>query len=113
MAELLPILKGTLDVLVLRALAWGKMHSFEIMTWLEEESDASLDLDDHALYQALYRMEGRGLISAIWAATENNRRARYYSLTDEGRAHLRAETKKWMRYADVVTGILTRPIGSR
>ena len=113
MTDPLPIVKGTLDALVLRALSWGAMHSFEIMSWLEERSDGSLDVDDHALYQALHRMEGRGLIGAEWGATANNRRARYYSVTDQGRAHLRAETKKWVRYADVVTDILTGPQGSR
>lgn len=108
MPEPLPIIKGTLDVLVLRALSWGEMHGFEIMSWLEDRSDKSLDLDDHALYQALHRMEARGLIAAEWGETENNRRARYYSVTDQGKAYLRAETKKWVRYSELVTDILTR-----
>ena len=103
----LPIVKGTLDLLVLRALAWAPMHSFEILAWLEERSGASLELDDSALYQALYRLEGRGYISAEWGITENNRRARYYKRTAAGRAHLRAETAKWLRYAETVSGILT------
>ena len=103
----LPLVKGTLDVLVLRALAWGPMHGFEITTWLEERSGGTLDVDDSALYQALHRMEERGLITAEWGVTENNRRARYYNVTTAGRAHLRAETARWLRYSQMVSGILT------
>ena len=109
-ADALPVIKGTLDLLVLRALSAGEMHGFEIMTWLEERTDRGFDLDDHALYQALHRMEGRSLIAAEWGGTENNRRARYYSVTGAGRAHLRAETKRWVRSASLVTGILTGPL---
>lgn len=105
----LPVLKGTLDLLVLKALAWGPMHGFEVAAWLEERSDAALALDDSALYQALYRMEGKGLIAAEWGVTGNNRRARYYRLSAEGRAHLRAETSAWMRYAETVSRILGEP----
>ena len=107
MAEPLPIVRGTLDLLVLRALAWTPMHSFEILSWLESQSGRTLELDDSALYQALSRLEGRGLISAEWGVTENNRRARYYKPTSAGRAHLRSETAKWLRYAETVSGILT------
>ena len=106
----LPVLKGTLDILVLRALAWGTMHGFEVAAWLEQRSDASLVLDDSALYQALYRLEGRGHVAAEWGMTGNNRRARYYRLTPSGRAHLAAETSAWLRYAGTVTRILTDPL---
>jgi PadR family transcriptional regulator PadR len=103
----LPVLKGTLDLLVLRALSWAPMHGFEIVNWLERAANASLDIEDSALYQAVYRLEERGLLQAEWGVTENNRRARYYKLTPAGRAHLRAETKNWVQYAGTVTGILT------
>ena len=103
----LPVLKGTLDLLVLRALSWTPMHGFEIVTWLERAASGSLDIDDSALYQAVYRLEERGLLEADWGVTENNRRARYYKLTPAGRAHLRAETRNWVQYADMVTEILT------
>ena len=103
----LPVLKGTLDLLVLRALSWGPMHGFEIVSWLERAARGSLEFDDSALYQAVYRLEGKGLLQAEWGVTENNRRARYYKLSPAGRAHLRAETKNWVQYADTVTGILT------
>ena len=103
----LSIVRGTLDLLVLRALRWGPMHGFGITVWLEERSTQMLELDDSALYQALNRMEAKGLIESEWGVTENNRRARYYSLRPAGRAHLEAETAKWVRYADLVTDILT------
>jgi PadR family transcriptional regulator, regulatory protein PadR len=106
-AEPLPVIKGTLDLLVLRALAWAPMHGFEITAWLEARSSGRLEVDDSALYQALYRMEQRGLIGAEWGVTENNRRARYYRVTATGRAHLRAETERWLQYSETVTEILT------
>jgi transcriptional regulator len=105
----LTVVKGTLDVLVLKALAWGPMHGFEVAAWLEARSGGALALDDSGLYQALYRLEGRGLITAEWGLTENNRRARYYRVTRAGRAHLTRETATWVRYAETVTGILTSP----
>ncbi len=100
------ILRGTLDVLVLKALAWQPMHGFGIACWLEERSGGVLGIEDSALYQALQRLEGRGLLDAEWERTENNRRARYYRLTTAGRAQLRAETTTWLRYAGAVTQIL-------
>ena len=103
----LPVLKGTLDLLVLRALSWTPMHGFEIVTWLERAGNGSLDLEDSALYQAVYRLEERGYLEAEWGVTENNRRARYYKITSAGRAYLRAETKNWMQYANTVTSILS------
>jgi transcriptional regulator len=105
--ESLAVVKGTLDVLVLKALSWAPMHGFEITAWLESQSRGRLDVDDSALYQALYRMEQRGLVDAEWGVTENNRRARYYRVTAPGRAHLRAETARWLEYSETVTGILT------
>jgi transcriptional regulator len=107
MADSIPLVKGTLDVLVLKALAWTPMHGFEITTWLESQSGGALDVRDSALYQALHRMEERDLIAAEWGVTENNQRARYYQRTRAGRAHLAAETAQWVRYAETVTGILT------
>jgi transcriptional regulator len=107
MAQTLPLVKGTLDVLVLKALTWCPMHGFEITSWLESKSGGALGIQDSALYQALHRLEARGLTIAEWGVTENNQRARYYRLTDSGQAHLTAETAQWVRYAKTVTGILT------
>ena len=107
MPPTLPLVKGTLDVLVLKTLSWGPMHGFEIISWLEQRSSGSLEVEDSALYQALHRMEERGLVAAEWGKTDNNRKARYYSVTPAGVAYLKAETKQWARYAETVTDILT------
>jgi transcriptional regulator len=106
MPDQLSLIKGTLDILVLKTLSWGAMHGFEITTWLEDRSGGTLDVEDSALYQALHRLEERGLIAAEWGMTENNRRARYYTLTRAGRTYLRAETSRWIRYSETVTDIL-------
>ena len=108
--DTLPLLKGTLDLLVLKTLSWGPMHGFGISSWLETQSDGALGVDDSALYQALNRLEGRTLVAAEWGTTANNRRARYYRLTPAGQAHLAAETTRWVRYAETVTDILTGPV---
>lgn len=100
------LLKGTVDVLVLKTLSWGPMHAFEITTWLEERSDGRLTVDDAALMQALHRMEARGLLAADWGVTENGRRARYYRLTRAGRAHLAAETARLTDYVDALRAVL-------
>src|SRR5579884_2412127 len=107
----LPVIKGTLDVLVLRALSWSPMHGFEIVTWLERAARGRLEVEDSALYQAVYRLEERGFLAAEWGVTENNRRARYYTITATGRAHLRAETRNWLQYAETITAVLTAPRG--
>ena len=112
MADALPLVKGTLDALVLKALSWMPMHGFEITSWLETRSGGALGVQDSALYQALHRLEARGLAAAEWGVTANNQRARYYGLTDAGRAHLASETAQWVRYAATVTGILTAPPGA-
>ena len=100
------LLRGTLDVLVLKALSWTPLHAFEIIKWLEERSAGRLLIEDAALLQAFHRMEERGLIGAEWGVTVNGRRARYYRLTPAGRGHLRAETKKLAEDVDVLTTIL-------
>lgn len=105
--DALPVVKGTLDILVLKALSWTPMHGFEIVTWLESRSGGGLGLDDSALYQALYRMEQRGLVAADWGVTDNNRRARYYRVTARGRRYLEDEAARWTRYAELVADILT------
>ena len=107
MTDSLPIVKGTLDILVLKALSWTPMHGFEITQWVETRSGGALDVRDSALYQALHRLEERELVAAEWGVTENNQRARYYKLTKAGRTKLAAETAQWVRYASTVTDILT------
>ena len=104
--DTLPLLKGTLDLLILKALSWGPEHGYGIATWLESRTDGELGVEESALYQALHRLEGRDLLEGEWGLSENNRRARYYRLTRQGEAHLRAETRTWLRYTESVTSIL-------
>ena len=106
MAPTLPLLKGTLDLLILKALSSAPAHGYGLATWLERHSGGDLVAEDSALYQALHRMEGRGLVTAEWGVTENNRKARYYSLTSRGRHHLESEAETWRRYAESVSSIL-------
>ena len=103
----LSILRGTLDVLVLRAVSWQPLHGFEISLWLDERSGGQLDVDDSALYQSLHRLEARELITGEWGLSDNNRRARYYQLTEAGRAFLSAESAKMVSYAETITKLLT------
>jgi PadR family transcriptional regulator, regulatory protein PadR len=101
------LLKGTLDVLVLKALSWGPMHGFEITRWIEDSSRGEFPIEAAALLQALHRLEERRLLSAAWGVTENNRRARYYSVTVAGRAHLRAETESLRHSVAALSAILS------
>ena len=101
------LLKGTLDVLVLKTLSWGPMHGFEITSWLEERSGGRIDVTDAALLQALHRLEERALLTAEWGVTKNGRRARYYRLTTAGRTTLRAESAALADDVDALTAILT------
>lgn len=107
------LIKGTLDVLVLKTLSWGPMHGFEITSWLETNSGGRLDVTDAALLQALHRLEERKLLSAAWGETRNGRQARYYKLTQPGRAHLRAESESLMEQFDTLSAILTMTAASR
>lgn len=101
------LLKGTLDVLVLKSLSWGPMHGFEIISWLEDRSGGRIDVTDAALLQALHRLEERELIAAEWGVTQNGRRARYYRLTTAGRTTLRAESAALVDHVKALTAILT------
>jgi transcriptional regulator len=103
----LAILRGTLDILVLRSVSWRPLHGFEISLWLEEQSGGTLDLDDSALYQSLHRLEARGLLDGRWGVTEKNRRARYYRLTRAGRKHLADESARLVSFAKTITTLLT------
>jgi len=108
MNEKFAVIRGTLDMLVLRALTWRPMHGFEVTRWLEARSGQRLALEDAALYQALYRMEERGLVEADWGVTDENRRARYYRITRRGEKELKAQTTWWLRYSETLTDILTQ-----
>lgn len=102
----LAILRGTLDILVLRTVSAKAMHGFEISLWLEERTNGTLHLDDSALYQSLHRLEERGLIDGEWGVSDNNRRARYYSLTKAGRKHLETESARLVSFAATIAAVL-------
>ena len=100
------LLQGTVDVLILKTLHESPMHGYGVSRWIRERTDGVVGLEDAALYQALHRLEAKGWLEAEWGLSDNNRRAKYYRLTREGRKQLRAETAKWRRYAKAVLGVL-------
>jgi PadR family transcriptional regulator, regulatory protein PadR len=100
------LMHGTLDVLVLKTLSWQPAHGYTIAQEIERRSGGVFEIEDAALYKALHRLEASGAIDAEWGLSENNRKAKYYNLTQHGRRELRAETTTWHQYAAAVTGVL-------
>jgi PadR family transcriptional regulator, regulatory protein PadR len=105
----LDVVRGTLDVLILRALSWGPQHGYAVSQWIRDRTEDELLVEEGALYPALYRMESKGWIESEWGASDNNRRAKFYSLTAAGRAQLRVEAENWRRYATAVFAALEAP----
>jgi PadR family transcriptional regulator PadR len=105
-SEDLELLQGTLDVLILKTLSWGPRHGYAVARWLHATSDDVLRVEEGALYPALHRLERRGWIESEWGLSENNRRAKYYQLTPQGRQQLRAKSTSWARYAGAVSKVL-------
>ncbi len=103
----MPMLRGTLDPLVLKTLSWSPMHAFEITNWIEERSDGRVQIDDAALLQSLHRLEGRRYLVGEWGVTENGRRAKYYRITAAGREFLRTEAARLVDHLDAVVSILS------
>ena len=104
--ETLELMKGTLDVLVLKTLSWEPMHGYGVSRWIRRRTDGTLDVEDAALYQALHRMEGRGWLESEWGRSENNRRAKFYRLTEKGEAQLRRQTRDIRKYVEALTRVL-------
>jgi transcriptional regulator len=102
----LELLQGTLDVLVLRALAGKPQHGYAVARFIRESSDGSLSVIDGALYTALHRMEERGWVESEWGLSEKGKRAKFYRLTTAGRRALRKETTSWEQYAAAVAKVL-------
>jgi transcriptional regulator len=103
------ILRGTLDLLILRALNWRPTHGYGVARWLQHATNDALAIGEGTLYPALHRLEERGWVTASWGTSENNRQAKYYALTKRGRAQLRVETDNWRRYAAAVFSALEAP----
>ena len=106
-AQELDLLRGTLDLLILKTLSWGPMHGYAVVQWLERTTGDRLQVDEGALYPALHRMEQKGWLESAWGITEKNRKAKYYRLTRAGRQALSAEHSKWARYTEAVGMVLT------
>ena len=104
------LLPGTLDLLVLKAVSLGALHGYGVLLRIQQISGAALTIEQGALYPALYRLEHQGLLQTEWGTSDNNRRAKYYSLTGAGRKRLREETESWNRLVAAIGGALaTRP----
>ena len=97
------LLHGTLEVMILKTLSWGRMHGYGIGRWIMEQGGDALRIEEGSLYPALYRLERKGLIDADWGISEKNRKAKYYRLTPKGRRQLEAEIGEWKRIAVAIT----------
>lgn len=100
------LLQGTLGILILKALLAGPTHGYGVARWVETATDDVLRIEEGSLYPALRRLEDRGFVSSEWGISENNRRAKFYTITAAGRAHLTSEAAVWLRYAGAVTQVL-------
>lgn len=101
------LIRGTLDMLVLKALSWGPMHGLGVLRWIEGTTRERLQVEEGALYPALHRMERKGWLAAEWGISENNRKAKYYRLTPAGRRQLFEEQSRWASYSHAVHLVLT------
>lgn len=104
--ESLGLLQGTVDVLILKTLSWGPMHGYGISQWIAQRTGGDLAVEDAALYQALHRLERKGMVESEWGISETNRRAKFYSLTGAGRKRLRNEVAELRRYVDALFKVL-------
>jgi PadR family transcriptional regulator, regulatory protein PadR len=102
----LELIRGTLDILILKSLIWGPLHGYAITSLIRRHSDNALLVEEGTLYPALWRLESKSLVECEWGLSDNNRKAKYYRLTSKGRRHLRAETSTWEAYAEAVAKVL-------
>lgn len=113
MSDSLSILPGTVAFLALAGLErGGRMHGFQLVRWIDKQSDGDLLVEEGALYPALHRMEKRGWLKADWAVSEKGRRAKYYTLTAKGRRALRGERDEWGRYVTAVGKVVSEEVGT-
>src|ERR687891_698920 len=106
------LLRGTLDLLILRALVAGPRHGYGILEWIERAVAPALLVEEGTLYPALYRLEAEGLIRASWGASEKNRKAKFYTLTRRGEKRVEADADAWRAYAEKVLRVLDREAGA-
>jgi len=105
------LLQGTLDMLILKAVSLGPLHGYGVLLRIQQISGGRLEIQQGSLYPALYRLEHQGWIASEWGESENNRKAKFYTLTAAGRKQLRAESEKWNRMAELIGGILSLKAG--
>ena len=98
--------RGAIELLILKTLSWGPMHGYGIARWIQTTTDDALRVEEGSLYPARNRLEDKEMIEAEWGVSENNRRAKFYSLTARGRQSLRAEAESWNRFADAIAKVL-------
>ena len=108
------LMRGTLDLLILKALSWGPRHGYSVVEWIEQATDATLLIGEGTLYPALHRLERRGLITSEWGVSDNNRQAKFYSLAKAGRVRLTAGTSSWHHFVEVAGRALraTTPVST-
>ncbi|RXH58774.1 PadR family transcriptional regulator [Granulicella sibirica] len=106
MARQVDLIQGTLEMLILKAVSLGKLHGYGVLLRIQQISGEQLVIQQGSLYPALYRLEHEGAISSEWGESENNRRAKYYTLTPAGRKQLIAETERWNQMAGIIAAIL-------
>jgi PadR family transcriptional regulator, regulatory protein PadR len=106
------VLKGTLDLMILKSLSGGPRHGYGVMRWIRSTTDGALAVEDGALYPALHRLVARRWITAEWGVSENNRRAKYYELTAAGRKQLARELATWARFSEALGKIVSAREGS-
>jgi PadR family transcriptional regulator, regulatory protein PadR len=100
------LIQGTLEMMILRALIRGPLHGYAVAEWIQHTSHQVLRVEEGALYPALHRLQLRGFLAAEWGTSDNNRRAKYYRLTTEGRKRLDAESKRWARLSAAVAFVM-------
>ena len=100
------LVHGPLHLMILKTLSWGPLHGYDVARSIRQVTGEVLQIEEGSLYPALHRLEQRGLIEADWGLSRNNRRARYYRLTQDGRRHLGRESPHWLRFADAVCRVL-------
>ena len=98
--------RGTLDLLILKALSWGPRHGYGVGEWLESATGSTMVIGEGTLYPALHRLEDQGLIASFWGTSENNRKAKYYRITPEGKRHLVQKRSRWESLVQAVTRVL-------
>ena len=103
----LDVLRGTLDLLILKTLTWGPAHGYTVARWIQQLTDDVLQVGEGSLYPALHRLEEQGWVASEWRRSENNRKAKFYKLTPSGRAQLRAELATWSRFAGAIAKVIT------